>query len=391
MIMKESKRFKVRLIVSVPIIFLGITILTANLVYFLTMYYVRNSIPLNMRYMLDSISLFHLKMWVVLLALFSFLCGYLLIYTIIRPIQKLINRAEDMNCYLNSSNLNNDGEIEYFYSIFDEVLSLLKCNLKEREMRIANPLLNRLKRADQLAVLGFIADRIAHEFRNPLGCIQGLAELMKKNIKDGDSQKAYLDTILQSIKSMDKMVAELIEFSKPCTDICEFRDINQMLREVINEVQREFSHKGITVREEFQGDLPPVKTNPQKIHKAFLNILRNMMQFADDGEEIHVNTLGKPPGFVSMGYISIHFSNRRSYITNDDISTIFLPFSVIKKQKIGLGLSIAQHIITAHNGDIWVESNQIYGTNFIVELPASKHVSPVCKRGEMVLPHGNKR
>lgn len=388
--MKKSKSFKIRLIVSVPIIFLGITLLTANLIYFMTMYYVRNSIPLNMRYMLDSISLFHLKIWVVILALFSFLCGFFLIYAIVRPIQKLISRAEDINCYLNSSNLNNEGEIEYFYSIFDEVLSLLKCNLKEKEMRVANPLLSRLKRADQLAVLGFIADRIAHEFRNPLGCIQGFAELMKKGIKDGDAKKTYLDTILQSIKRMNMMVEELIEFSKPCTDISEFRDINQILREVVQEAQKEFSHKGIKVIEELQEDLPPVKTNPQKIYKAFLNILRNMLQFANDGEEILVDSSGTAGGFVSMGFISIHFTNRRSYITADDICTLFLPFSVIKKQKIGLGLSIAQHIIAAHSGDIWVENDQKLGTTFIVELPASKNVSPLCKRGELVFQGENK-
>lgn len=86
-----------------------------------------------------------------------------------------------------------------------------------------------------------------------------------------------------------------------------------------------------------------------------------------------------------MGFISIHFTNRRSYISADDICTLFLPFSVIKKQKIGLGLSIAQHIIAAHSGDIWVENDKKIGTSFIIELPASKNVSPVCKRGELVL------
>jgi len=127
--MLKSKKFQVRLIVGVPLIFFGITILTANLTNYLTMLYVRNSIPLNSRFLLDSISFSHLKLWVLVLASFSFLCGFGLIYAIIHPMKKLIDRAENINYYLNSSDLSNEGEIEYFYSMFDEVLSLLKSNL----------------------------------------------------------------------------------------------------------------------------------------------------------------------------------------------------------------------------------------------------------------------
>jgi signal transduction histidine kinase len=370
--MKKSKKFQVRLIVGVPLIFFGTTILTANLTHYLTMFYVRSSIPLKSRFLLDAVHFSNLKFWVLMLASFSFLCGLGLIYAIIHPMKKLINRAENINYYLNSSDQSNEGEIEYFYSMFDEVLSLLKSNLKEKEMRIGNPLLSRLKRADQLAVLGFISDRIAHEFRNPLGSIQGFAELMKKEIKDGDTKRVYLNTILQSVQNMNLLVEELIEFSQPCTDISEFKDVNQILREVIQETQEEFIYKGIKVRGEFQEDLPPVQTNPQKIHKAFLNILRNALQFAQKGEEIFITTSGTAAGLISTGFISIRFYNKRQYITPEDIHGIFIPFSVIQKQKMGLGLSISQNIISAHGGDIWVESNNDFGTSFIIEFSVSK-------------------
>jgi signal transduction histidine kinase len=188
---------------------------------------------------------------------------------------------------------------------------------------------------------------------------------------------------------MNLLVEDLIEFSQPCTDISEFKDINQILGEVVQMAQKEFSHQGVEIRAKFQEDLPIVKTNPQKIHTAFLHILRNMLQFANSGEEITITTSGKPVGLVSTGFISIHFSNKRAYIPYEDTYSIFLPFSVIQKKKIGLGLSIAQHIISAHGGDIWVESDRDLGTTFIIELPSFKNVSIDFIKKEMALQQEN--
>ena len=378
--MNMSKRFQIRLIVIVPLIFFGITILAANITYHLTLYYAGHSIPINHRILLDPVYLFRLKSWVLLLALFSLLCGFLLIYAIIHPMQKILNKAKDIEYYQNASPLNDGSEIDSFCSSFDDVLSLLKSHLKEQEMRVAAPLLSRVKRADQLAALGFLSSRIAHEFRNPLGSIQGFVQLLKKDMKEGDTKKIYLDTILQSIENMNLMVEDLIEFSRPCTDISEVRDINRILGETLKEAQRDNSQKDIKIQEGFQEDIPFVKVNPEKIHKAFLNILRIIFQFANPAEEIMVTTSDTLPGFIS-----VCFCTKRSFIPPEDIAQIFVPFSVIQKKRIGLGLPIAQHIISAHDGDIWIQSDQDSGTSFMVELPVAENASSAIQKREMAL------
>lgn len=378
--MKQSKRYQVSLILGVPAIFFALTIFTANLTYYATMHYVRKSVPISYKSMLDSVYLFRLQFWVVILALFSFVCGFILIYAITHPIKKLLQRAESIDHNKNFALSSKEDEIEHFCSIFDETLTLLKSHLKEKEMRDAGPLLDRLKKADQLAVLGFLSDRIAHEVRNPLGCIQGFVELMKKDMKEGDAKKTYLDTILHSIKSINRLVEELIEFSQPCSDISQFTDINQVLREALQMVQKEFNHKKIVVKEAFQEDLPCVKTNPEKIHMACLNILRNIFEFATDKEKINVTT-----SVTDTGSVCIRFCNKRSYIPNEDINRIFVPFFMIQNQRIGLGLSIAQHIISAHCGDIQVENDKGNGTAFMVELPVAKDAPKASKKREMAL------
>jgi len=378
--MKHSKRFQLSLILGVPLIFFALTILTANLTYYLTLFYVRKSVPMSYKSMLDSAYLLRLQFWVVILAFFAFICGFLLIYAITHPLKKLLQRAENIDYSHGSGILSKDDEIEYFCSIFDETLTLLKSHLKEKEMRDAGPLLDRLKKADQLAVLGFLSDRIAHEVRNPLGCIQGFVEIMKKEMKEGDNQKPYLDTILHSIKSINRLVEELIEFSQPCSDISQFTDINQVLEEALQMAHREFSSKKMDVREAFQEDLPYVKSNPEKIHGACLNILRNIFEFATDKDKIQVTTT-----MDDKGSVSIRFSNKRSYIPSEDIQRVFVPFFMIQNQRTGLGLSIAQNIISAHGGDIRVEDVEGKGTTFIVTLPAAKDAPKVAKKKEMAL------
>ncbi|MGA1792230.1 MAG: ATP-binding protein, partial [bacterium] len=63
----------------------------------------------------------------------------------------------------------------------------------------------------------------------------------------------------------------------------------------------------------------------------------------------------------------------------------FVPFFMIQNQRIGLGLSIAQHIISAHCGDIRVEDGQGKGTTFMVELPVAKDAPKASKKREMAL------
>lgn len=357
-------------------IFFAITILAANITYHLTLYYVRHSMSLNHRALLDAVYLFRLKIWVLMVALFSFVCGFLLIYAITHPLYKVLNKARDIDYYHNMPSLGDESEIDSFCSSFDEVVSLLKSHLKEKEMKIAAPLLSRVKRADQLAVLGFLSSRIAHEFRNPLGSIKGFVQLLRRDIKEGDRKRAYLDTILESIEDMNQQVEDLVEFSQPCIDVCEFRDINRILMEAVQETQRENSRKGITIKESLQEGIPTVKTNPEKIQRAFLVILRIMFQFADPSEEVLVTTSAMLPDFISIG-----FSTKRAFIPPEDVAQVFVPFSVIQKQRIGLGLPIAQHIISAHDGDIWIQSDQDSGTSFMIELPVAKNVLSAVRKG----------
>jgi len=364
----ESRKFQLRVIIGIPLIFFGLTIFTALITYYLTTHYISSSINLPYELKVDSPYLFRLQLWVFGVAIFSFLCGFGLIYAIIHPINKLLARAEELASFhregITLPSFKGDDEIERFCSIFDEVLTLLKSHLRERELREAMPLLNRVRRADQLAGLGFLSARLAHEMRNPLGSMQGLVELMDKDFQKDDVKRNYVKVILESIERLNVLVEELLKFARPGSEKLELQDINHLLKEAVNFAENGFAAKGIEVIEEYQDNLPLVQIDPQKVYQALLNIIRNAFQFTPEGGTIRIATISQP-----TNSIAIRFFNSGSYIPSEDLDRIFVPFFTTQKQGVGLGLCIAYHTIAAHGGHIQVESSRDSGTTFIIELP----------------------
>jgi signal transduction histidine kinase len=303
-------------------------------------------------------------------AVISLLCGLGLIYAIMSPIKKLLVRAEGVTSAHGGSprspSVRTDDEITYFFSTFDEVLTLFKSHLREKDLREAMPLLDRVRRADQLAPLGFLSARLAHEIRNPLGSIRGLVELIQKDLQQGDSKKEYIDVILKSVDRLNLLIEELLEFSQSGSEVRELRNINELLKEAVSLARHEFRTKSVEVIEEYHDKLPLVEIDPQKIHQASLNIIRNAFQFTPEGGRVQITSESHP------GSLSMSFFNTGSYISTEDLDTIFVPFFTTRKEGTGLGLCMAYHTISAHGGHIRVQSDRASGTTFTVELPTGR-------------------
>ncbi|MDY6953937.1 MAG: histidine kinase dimerization/phospho-acceptor domain-containing protein, partial [Thermodesulfobacteriota bacterium] len=72
-----------------------------------------------------------------------------------------------------------------------------------------------LAQAEKLAVLGQMANRVAHELRNPLTAIGGFAKRMHDHARDDDPNKQYLEMIVERVMTMEEKVAEIIKVDLP--------------------------------------------------------------------------------------------------------------------------------------------------------------------------------
>ena len=364
----DSKNFQVRLIIGIPLVLFGLSILTSLITYHLTMYYISYSIDLPYKLEISRSCLLQFKFWALIIAIFSSMCGLALVYIITNPIKKLLVKTELLTTsHKKSINLHfpdKNDEIGHFYGTFDEVLTLFKSHLREKELKEAMPILDRVRRSDQLASLGFLSASLAHEIRNPLGSMQGLIELMDKDFQKDDQKKTYVKIILKSIERLNQLIEELLEFARPGSEVLEFHNVNNLLAKAVSTARNEFSAKQIQVMEEYQENLSLIQIDPQKMRRAFLNIIRNAFHFTLEGGQIRITTMSQPEGFTT-----IRFFNSGSYIFSEDLDRIFVPFFTTRKEGTGLGLCIAHHTITAHGGNIQVESSRDSGTTFIVKLP----------------------
>ena len=136
----------------------------------------------------------------------------------------------------------------------------------------------------------------------------------------------------------------------------------------------------VQIRADLAGELPPVLADRTQLQQVLLNLIVNGMDAMEDTPEPS-RQLTVKTGLNDGGSIEVAVSDRGCGIAPDDVGRLFEPFFTTKKEGMGLGLSIAQSIITASRGRIWAESNSGGGTTFRFSLPAARadsgHLSSV--------------
>ncbi|MBI3354446.1 MAG: PAS domain S-box protein [Nitrospirae bacterium] len=252
----------------------------------------------------------------------------------------------------------------------DGVLTGIVVNFKD--LSRIKEIHNQLQRADRLAGIGSIAAGVAHEIRNPLGAIKGLAQLLSEEFK-GSERVKYINTIISEVDRLNVVVENLLNLANPGRAQQKLCDINETIHNAVNLSRYYIIEKDIQIFEKYDESLPEVAAEGERLYQAFINILMNAIEAIDKQGRIWISTKLKDISIL------IDFSNSNSYISPEDIKHIFDPFYTTKDKGSGLGLAITHQIINASKGTISVESDN-EGTHFYVTLPVTPqpNLLPVC-------------
>ncbi len=222
----------------------------------------------------------------------------------------------------------------------------------------------------------FIAN-ISHELRTPLASIKAVTETLSEGlISDPEVTNNFLSKIDGEVDRMIQMIRELTELSRIETGQMELKlvpqDINAIVEECVSRLEPQASRKQIKIAHSLEVDLPNVKVENDRVQQVLINILHNAVKFTHGGGEITVSTIHKDDDVV------ISVTDNGVGISPDDLSHVFERFYKADKARsgegIGLGLAIAKHIIRAHDGEIWVESEIDQGSTFSFRLPANLEI-----------------
>lgn len=224
----------------------------------------------------------------------------------------------------------------------------------------------RIEQAERLATLGELMAGVAHEVRNPLTAISGFVQILKDSEKD-PQRLEYTHIILKEVQSINRVIQQLLDFSRPRIGRYHQVNLNQILRESLILVKT----KGVEARVDFHVQLDEslcdIEADGELLKQVLLNILINAVQSIAARGEITISTQKR-----DEHHQQITIKDNGCGITDDIKSKVFDPFYTTKPSGTGLGLSISQRIITSHDGEIRLESQPNKGTTFIIILPV-KH------------------
>jgi PAS domain S-box-containing protein len=227
-----------------------------------------------------------------------------------------------------------------------------------------------LLRAQRQLAWKEVAQRVAHEIKNPLTPIALSAERISKHLDRGQPDSPAIirkcsEVILGCVGTLRTLVAQfsaLAEFPAPQPRAC---DINQ----VTDEALALFADRlyGITVQRDLEPGLPPVLADPEAIRRALANLIDNAAE-AMQGSLLRV--LGLRTSLSEDGAsVEVQVSDTGHGLTDEIRERLFLPFYSTKQRGTGLGLSIAAKIVQEHGGSLRAEANSPKGARFLLRLP----------------------
>lgn len=269
--------------------------------------------------------------------------------------------------------LNQYAEIALFFAIGSVTgwLGDQKRHERERAERINAELQNaytelretvgQLLQAERLSSLAEIASGVVHEVRNPLGAIKGAVEILEDEIAQHSPRREFVRIAKVEIERIDKLVAEFVRFARPPKPSKTLSNINELIRSVVVLLEQQLDTQKIRLVSELDKDLPRVEIDLEQIEQVLLNLALNAIDAVGTEGTVIFRTL------QDESNVFVEVEDTGGGIAPDALERIFDPFFTTKEKGSGLGLSIAQKIVSQHGGKL-VPQNTLNGTRFTLTL-----------------------
>lgn len=217
----------------------------------------------------------------------------------------------------------------------------------------------------------FVAN-VSHELRTPLASIRAVVETLEDGaIDDPEVRMDFLASIRNEVDRLTQLVNELLDLARLDADQVDLHlelvRPAELVHRAVDRLRPQTQRAVVDLVVDVAPELPSITVDPARIEQVLLNLVHNAIKFTPSGGTITVSARETPDA------VRISVSDTGTGVHPDDLPRLFERFYKTDKSRrsegTGLGLAIAKHIVLAHGGTIWAESEVEKGSTFTFELP----------------------
>jgi C4-dicarboxylate-specific signal transduction histidine kinase len=306
----------------------------------------------------------------------------------VKPIQRLVRRAEDYrdsddNVFLLEKE---DNEFSRLSKSLNRMMMHLaqdkeKLQATVDSLEMANRDLEKaqreLIRAEKLASVGRLSAGIAHEIGNPIGIIKGYLSLMNDASVSDEDKTDFIARTEKEVERINSIIQQLLDFSRPSGEDQEAVSVHEILRELEEVCLFQPVLACVRFELKLEADRDRVIANARQLRQVFLNLVLNAADAVRDADVkgeliIHTKCSCHPDaGQINRDFLVVRFMDNGHGIPDDNLTSIFDPFFTTKDpgKGTGLGLSVSFTIVEGLGGAIEADQNESGGTSMIIRLP----------------------
>ena len=248
-------------------------------------------------------------------------------------------------------------EIGRLAGAFNQMAAVLKTSL---EKQLA---------AERHAAWGDAARWVVHEIKNPLFPIRLSIENLQRAYQGKGNQPQVFeeifvqctDIVIEEVDRLQRLVDEFNQFARMPRPERELSDLNPIVQNVVNLYAE--SVENIQIKTNLASNLPSLSLDSEQITQALGNLIKNAIEAMPDGGTLSVST--QP---INDEKVQIKIQDTGIGMSPETLAQIFEPYYTTKDTGTGLGMAIVQRIITDHDGEIFVETEEGVGTTISIEL-----------------------
>lgn len=270
-------------------------------------------------------------------------------------VDRFVNRRKDGSDFLVWESVSpvkdRDGKTQYYMAILTD--------LTEREH-----MLEALRHAEQVKLVGQLTGGILHEVRNPLIGLGSLATHLADQEQLPQTARDRCRLIAREAARIDELLESHLSQLRPRPFDLHPCDLPSLIDDTLTLLKPNLTKQNVHIRKEIAPDLPSVEASRAHLQQVCLNIAMNAIDAMPDGGDLTITIRMEPRRGTG---VLLAFSDTGKGIAPDDLKRIFEPFFTSGKAKgVGLGLTITHDIIERHGGQLVITSPP--GSGAVVEV-----------------------